>query len=51
MILPGHNGSNPAGVTASGDHAQVASVEPNDVLDLASGNVHLDTVVNLKNNN
>merc|ERR1711862_380892 len=28
------------------DHAEVASVEPDGVLDLASGNVHLDAVVN-----
>ena len=44
---PGHDGSNPASVTASSDHAKVTSVEPDGVLDLSSGDVNLDTVVYL----
>merc|ERR1719376_1934969 len=40
------HGSNTSTVGTSSDHAEVASVEPDCVLDLASGNVHLDTVVN-----
>merc|ERR1719452_299508 len=45
MPLPGHDGSNPASIATSCDHAEVASVEPDGVLDLASGDVHLDTVM------
>jgi len=45
MSLTGHDGSHPAGVTSSGDHAQVARVELDRVLDLAGGDVHLDAVV------
>merc|ERR1719376_112172 len=40
------HGSNTSTVSTSSDHAEVASVEPDGVLDLARGNVHLDTVVN-----
>ena len=47
MPLPGHDGANPAGVTPTGDHAQVAGVELDGVLDLAGGDVHLDAVVHL----
>jgi len=45
MSLAGHDGSHPTGVTSSGDHAQVAGVELDGVLDLAGGDVHLDAVV------
>jgi len=45
MSLTGHDGSHPTGVTSSGDHAQVAGVELDGVLDLAGGDVHLDAVV------
>ena len=47
MSLTGHDGSHPTGVTSSGDHAQVARVELDGVLDLAGGDVHLDAVVHL----
>ena len=47
MPLPGHDGANPAGVTPTSDHAQVAGVELDGVLDLAGGDVHLDAVVHL----
>ena len=40
-----HDGSNPTGVTSSSDHAKIAGVELNSVLDLAGGDVHLDAVV------
>merc|ERR1711942_398307 len=46
MPLPRHNSSNTSTVSTSSDHAEVASVEPDGVLDFASGNVHLDTVMN-----
>merc|ERR1712115_526673 len=46
MPLPWHDGSHTSTVSPSSDHAEVASVEPDGVLDLASGNVHLDAVVN-----
>merc|ERR1719228_1424260 len=46
MPLPRHDGSNTSTVSSSSDHAEVASVEPDGVLDLAGCNVHLDTVVN-----
>ena len=45
--LSGHDGSNSAGVTSSGDHAKVARVKLDGVLDLASGDVHLDAVIDL----
>jgi len=45
MSLTGHDGSHPTGVTSSSDHAQVAGVELDGVLDLAGGDVHLDAVV------
>merc|ERR1719295_893913 len=47
VTLPGHNGANTPGVTSSGDHAQVARVEGDGVLDLTGGNVQLDRVVDL----
>ena len=47
MSLAGHDSSHPAGVTSTGDHAQVAGVELDGVLDLAGGDVHLDAVVHL----
>merc|ERR1719389_952109 len=47
MPLPGHDGANPAGVTPASNHAQVAGVELDGVLDLAGGDVHLDAVVHL----
>ena len=47
MPLPGHDGANPASVTPTGDHAQVAGVELDGILDLARGNVHLDRIINL----
>ena len=47
MSLARHDGSHPTGVTSSGDHAQVARVELDGVLDLAGGDVHLDAVVHL----
>merc|ERR1719389_538260 len=47
MPLTGHDGANPAGVTPTSDHAQVAGVELDGVLDLAGGDVHLDAVVHL----
>ena len=47
MSLAGHDGSDPAGVTSTGDHAQVAGVELDGVLDLAGGDIHLDAVVHL----
>merc|ERR1719228_2814307 len=46
MPLPRHDGSNTSTVSSSSDHAEVASVEPDGVLDLAGCNVHPDTVVN-----
>merc|ERR550519_1270495 len=46
MPLPRHDGSNTSTVGTSSDHAEVASVEPDGVLDFASGDVDLDTVVN-----
>merc|ERR1719347_1260553 len=46
MPLPGHDGSHTTTVSSSSDHAQVASVESDGVLNLASGNVYLDTVMN-----
>ena len=45
--LPGHDGSNTTGVTPTSDHAEVASIKPDGVLDLASANVHLHAVVHL----
>ena len=45
MSLTGHDGSHPTGVTSSSDHAKIAGVELNSVLDLAGGDVHLDAVV------
>ena len=45
MSLTGHDSSHPTGVTSSGDHAQVAGVELDGVLDLAGCDVHLDAVV------
>merc|ERR1719384_1765970 len=47
MPLTGHDGANPASVTPTGDHAQVAGVELDGVLDLAGGDVPLDAVVHL----
>ena len=47
MPLTGHDGANPAGVTPASDHAQVAGVELDGVLDLAGGDIDLDRVVNL----
>jgi len=47
VSLSGHDGSNSASVTSSGDHAKVAGVKLDGVLDLASGDVNLDTVVDL----
>ena len=47
MPLPGHDGANPAGVTPASDHAQVAGVELDRILDLTRGNVHLDRIVHL----
>merc|ERR1719410_2619718 len=47
MSLAGHDSSHPAGVTSAGDHARVAGVELDGVLDLAGGDVHLDAVVHL----
>merc|ERR1719312_1503506 len=46
MPLPRHNGSHTSTVSPSSAHAEDASVEPDGILDLASGNVHLDAVVN-----
>merc|ERR1719400_524208 len=46
MPLPRHDCSNTSTVSTSSDHAEVSSVEPDGVLDLASGDVHLDAVVN-----
>jgi len=46
MPLPGHNGSNTSSISSCSKHAEVAGVEPDGVLDLAGGDVHLDTVVN-----
>jgi len=46
VSLPGHDGSNSTTISTSSDHAEVASVEPDGVLDLPSGDVHLYTVVN-----
>jgi len=47
MSLTGHDGSHPTGVTSSSYHAQVTGIELDGVLDLAGGDVHLDTVVHL----
>jgi len=49
MPLPGHDGANPAGVTPTSDHAQVAGVELDepllqDGLDLLSAQSVLQTV-------
>merc|ERR1719312_2348966 len=46
MPLPRHDGSHTSTVSPSSDHAEVASVKPDGMLDLASGNVHLDAVMN-----
>jgi len=45
VSLPGHDGSNSTTISTSSDHAEVASVEPDGVLYLPSGDVHLYTVV------
>jgi len=47
MTLSGHDGSHTASVTSPGDHAEVAGVELDGVLDLAGREVHLNGVVNL----
>ena len=47
MSLTGHDGPHSASVTSSGDHAKVARVELDSVLDLAGGDVYLDRVVHL----
>ena len=39
---PGHDSSYSTSVTSSSDHAQIARVELDVVLDLAGGNVQLD---------
>ena len=47
MSLTGHDGSNSASVSSSGDHAKVSGVELDGIEDLASGDVDLDGVVHL----
>jgi len=47
MSFSGHDSSNSAGVTSSSDHAKVAGVKLDGILDLARGDVDLDTVVDL----
>ena len=47
VSLSGHDGSNSSGVPASSDHAEVAGIELDGVLDLAGGDIDLDRVVNL----
>merc|ERR1719232_1179000 len=46
VSLSGHDGSNSSGVPASSDHAEVAGIELDGVLDLAGGDIDLDRVVN-----
>merc|ERR1719379_1825197 len=43
----GHDGSNSASVSSSGDHAKVSGVELDGIEDLAGGDVDLDGVVYL----
>merc|ERR1719167_286904 len=45
MSLPGHNSSHSSTVSSSSDHAQVSSVKSDCVLDLATCNVYLNTVM------
>merc|ERR1719230_2560904 len=45
MPLPRHDGTNSTSITTSSDHAEVASVKPDGILDLARSNIHLHTVV------
>lgn len=47
MSLTGHDGSNSASVSSSGDHAKVSGVELDGIEDLAGGDVDLDGVVHL----
>ena len=49
VSLTGHDGPHSASVTSSGDHAKVARVELDSVLDLAGGDVHLNAVIHLDN--
>jgi len=47
MLLPVDDGTDPASVTATSDHAQVAHSEGDDILDLAGGKIKLDGVIGL----
>jgi len=49
MIVPRHDGSDTASVTATSHHAEVAGVELDNVLHLAGGDIQLDGIVHLNN--
>lgn len=47
VTFPARDDADPPQVTTSGDHADIAGIELDEVVDLSGGNVDLDSVVGL----